>query len=156
MPDMTMSQAAEWTGLGRATIHKAIQSGRLSAEKVDGGTYRINPAELARVYPPATRRKIPESTADTAKLTAMAELMAAKDREIALHRAAAEKAEAVAADLRAERDKLLGMVEAAQLRLAHEPREAAPGAALQAAAPAPAPAMLPRARAWVRAQLGRL
>lgn len=156
MPDMTMSQAAEWTGLGRATIHKAIQSGRLSAEKVDGGTYRINPAELARVYPPASHRKTPESTSDIAKLTAVAELMAAKDREIALHREAAAKADAVAADLRTERDRLLGIVEAANRVLAHEREAAAPGTAIQAAAPAPAPVMLPRLRARVRALLGRL
>jgi hypothetical protein len=37
--------------------------------------------------------------------TSIAELMAAKDREIALHRQLAEQAEATVADLRKERDR---------------------------------------------------
>ena len=150
MPDMTMSQAAQWAGVTRATIHKAIKAGRLSAERGDGGMYRINPAELERVYQPAAPRDTPESTPDTA------ELMAAKDREIALLRELADKADAAAADLRVERDRLLGIVEAANRVLAHEREVGAPGTAVQAAAPASAPVMLPRVRAWVRAQLGRL
>lgn len=37
----------------RSTIFKAIKGGRLSARKDDGGQFRIDPAELARVFAPA-------------------------------------------------------------------------------------------------------
>ena len=123
MPDMTMTQAAEWAGVTRATIHKAIKSGRLSAEKDAGGVYRINPAELERAYQPKpvnVSEDSRESRTDTVKL------IAAKDREIALYRQLAERADATAADLRAERDKLLGIVETTTRLLTHDRSEAAP------------------------------
>lgn len=37
-----------------ATITRAIKSGKLSATKLDGGGYEIDPSELFRVFPPAT------------------------------------------------------------------------------------------------------
>lgn len=46
----SMGGAARAVGLHKATIHRAIKSGRLSAEKREDGTYAIDPAELARVY----------------------------------------------------------------------------------------------------------
>lgn len=47
----TLSEAAEETGRSRSTIHRAIKAGRLSAQREEGGTYRIDGAELARVFP---------------------------------------------------------------------------------------------------------
>jgi hypothetical protein len=49
MPEMTLSQAAEWAGKTRSTVFKAIKSGRLSARRTDDGQWMIDPAELARV-----------------------------------------------------------------------------------------------------------
>ena len=46
---LTLAQAAERAGTARSTIFRWIRSGRLSATKLDGGTYRIDPAELMRV-----------------------------------------------------------------------------------------------------------
>ncbi len=46
----TITEAARQTGLTRAAIHKAIKNGRLSANKDDNGNYRIDAAELFRVY----------------------------------------------------------------------------------------------------------
>ena len=48
----TLGEAAKATGKSKATISKAIKSGRISASKGDNGVYRIDPSELHRVYPP--------------------------------------------------------------------------------------------------------
>lgn len=48
----TLSGAAEATGIGKTTIFRAIKKGRLSAQKVEDGSYRIDASELARVFPP--------------------------------------------------------------------------------------------------------
>lgn len=117
MPDMTMRQAAEWAGVTRGTIHKAITSGRISANKSDTGVYQINPAELERVYP---RRQpvgvsgdTPESHRDTPELTALR-------REVELLREVYRASEAREADLRSERDRLLGIVEGATRLLTYQ------------------------------------
>jgi len=53
MPDMSLTEAAEWAGKQRSTIFKAIKQGRLSAGKDEKGQFRIDPSELARVFAPA-------------------------------------------------------------------------------------------------------
>lgn len=136
MPDMTMTQAAEWAGVTRATIHKAIKSGRLTAPKDGGGVYRINPAELERVYRP---KAVDVSEDGQMSSPDIVEAMVAKNKQIALLRELADKAEATAADLRAERDRLLGIVEATTRLLTHQKAEAAPGALPQPLAVVPAP-----------------
>jgi hypothetical protein len=49
----TLGQAAIAVGKSKATISKAIKSGKISAEKQPNGSYKIEPSELHRVYPPA-------------------------------------------------------------------------------------------------------
>jgi predicted DNA-binding protein (UPF0251 family) len=53
---MTMGQAAKQAGVSKATLSRAIKSGKISANKNDKGGWDIDPAELFRVYPatPAT------------------------------------------------------------------------------------------------------
>ena len=117
MPDMTMRQASEWAGVTRATIHKAIVGGRLSATKDDRGVYRINPAELGRVYSPRQPVDVSvdtrESHHDTPELTALR-------REIELLKEANRASETREADLRVERDRLLGIVENTTRLLSHQ------------------------------------
>lgn len=48
---LSLKQAAEAVGKGKSTIQRAIKAGKLSAQISERGTYRIDPAELARVYP---------------------------------------------------------------------------------------------------------
>lgn len=48
----SLSQAAKETGKGKSSIHRAIKSGRLSAQRHEDGTYSIDAAELFRVFPP--------------------------------------------------------------------------------------------------------
>ena len=47
-----MTEAAKLTGKQRQTIHKAIKEGRISAVRSESGEWRIDPAELFRVYAP--------------------------------------------------------------------------------------------------------
>ena len=57
---LSMLKAAEQVGVSKATIFRAIKSGRLSANRREDGTYAIDPAELARVYPPQPVQAVPE------------------------------------------------------------------------------------------------
>jgi excisionase family DNA binding protein len=47
----TLGEAARAVGMSKPGIVKAIKNGRVSATRTDNGTYRIDPAELHRVYP---------------------------------------------------------------------------------------------------------
>jgi excisionase family DNA binding protein len=46
----SLSQAAKHAGVSKATIHRAIKSGKISAARPGHGSYKIDPAELSRVY----------------------------------------------------------------------------------------------------------
>lgn len=48
----TLNQAAKETGEAKATIMRAIHSGRMSAPKNELGQYEIDPSEFYRVFPP--------------------------------------------------------------------------------------------------------
>lgn len=48
----TAGQAAKAAGVSKATITRALQSGKISGLKDDHGTWSIDPAELHRVFPP--------------------------------------------------------------------------------------------------------
>lgn len=101
----TLGEAAKATGKSKATISKAIKSGRISASKDDTGAFRIDPSELHRIYPPIpkgeqeeTPKETPENTSESGDFKALqARLEAAQER-------LADK-EAVIADLREDRDK---------------------------------------------------
>ena len=47
----SLAQAAQAAGKSKPTISRAIKAGRLSATRTDDGSYAIDPAELARVFP---------------------------------------------------------------------------------------------------------
>lgn len=51
---LSASQAAKETGKSIPTITRAIKSGKLSAEKQEGGGFLIDPSELFRVFPAIT------------------------------------------------------------------------------------------------------
>lgn len=52
----TLSQAAEATGKNKATIQRAIKSGKITASKNSSGAYEIDPSELHRVFDATTQR----------------------------------------------------------------------------------------------------
>jgi len=49
--EYSLSKAALATGKGKSTIHRAIKSGKLSAQRHDNGSYTIDAAELFRAFP---------------------------------------------------------------------------------------------------------
>jgi hypothetical protein len=53
MPALSLRAAAQQAGVSRSTIHRAVQSGRVSAGRNDDGGYSIDPSELFRVYEPS-------------------------------------------------------------------------------------------------------
>lgn len=60
----TLSEAATATGKNKATIQRAIKSGKISAPKGPNGAYEIDPSELHRVFPPVTQlvAQLPKAT----------------------------------------------------------------------------------------------
>lgn len=124
----TLGTAAKAVGLSKATIHRAIKSGVISAVRKDNGSYEIQPAELHRVYAPVSlnapetgdmkQSETPPETLhaehDLAVANARMEAELTGLKEIVrLHREQVE-------DLRTERDRLLGQVEASTKLLTHE------------------------------------
>jgi hypothetical protein len=61
----TLGEAAKATGMSKAAISKAIKSGRISASKDETGTFKIDPSELHRVYPPTVSNKHEETPKTT-------------------------------------------------------------------------------------------
>jgi predicted site-specific integrase-resolvase len=51
----TLSEAAAATGKNKATIQRAIKSGKISAPKGESGSYEIDPSELHRVFQPVAQ-----------------------------------------------------------------------------------------------------
>lgn len=101
----TLGEAAKATGKSKATISKAIKSGRISARKDETGTFHIDPSELHRVYPPTVhseQKETPENTTDKIGIDGtirelQARLEAARER--------LSDKEAVIADLKEDRDR---------------------------------------------------
>lgn len=48
----TLGEAAKAVGKSKTTLHRAIKSGRISAQRTSDGSYSIDSAELHRVFPP--------------------------------------------------------------------------------------------------------
>jgi hypothetical protein len=106
---LTLAQAAKETGLTKPAIFKAIKSGKISASKDARGQWMIDPAELFRVYAPASQKETGEPhTAHVGLLLKLKELEAKlevnekrlldKDAEIETYRRQMD-------DLRSERER---------------------------------------------------
>jgi len=52
----TAGQAAKAAGVATSTITNALKAGKISGEKDENGSWRIDPAELHRVYPPVASK----------------------------------------------------------------------------------------------------
>lgn len=61
----TLGEAAKATGISKASISRAINSGRISATKKDDGSFSIEPVELHRVYPPKSTTPVTETPSET-------------------------------------------------------------------------------------------
>ncbi len=65
----TLSQAAAATGKNKATIQRAIKSGKISASKNTSGTYEIDPSELHRTFDATTQRVMKQPNATIRNIT---------------------------------------------------------------------------------------
>lgn len=101
----TLGEAAKATGKSKATISKAIKSGRVSAHKDESGTFHIDPSELHRVYPPADFSERLETHTNTpTRMNIDGTIRELQARLEAAHERLADK-ETVISDLREDRDK---------------------------------------------------
>jgi hypothetical protein len=98
----SLKQAADATGRQKTTILRAIQRGKISASKDEHGEWEIDPAELHRVYDPASAASS-ETEQVHAAISSSAD--AATHREIALLREMLADKNAVIEDLREDRDR---------------------------------------------------
>ena len=101
----TLGEAAKATGKSKATISKAIKSGRVSAHKDESGTFHIDPSELHRVYPPAVSSEQHETQVNTPARTGIdGTIRELQARLEAAHERLSDK-ETVIADLKEDRDR---------------------------------------------------
>ena len=118
---LSVQEAADEVGVNKTTIWRAVKSGKLSATQDGDGQYQIDPAELARVYPPGARNADDSdamqqhATAENSSndIALQVELAVLRERVQALERERDSLADDKAA-AKAERDRLYGMVEATQ------------------------------------------
>ena len=137
----TLGEAAKATGMSKAAISRAIKLGTISAEKQENGSYKIDPAELHRVYPPVTTEqanKTSTQAVNTTELNALNRELQAR-LEAALQRLG-DKDEVIA-DLREDLNRW--RTQAERLALNKPTSEVI-------AVPAPPPATAPKARSWWR------
>lgn len=98
---LTLGQAAREANVSKATIHRAIKGGKLSAGRPGNGAYEIDPAELSRVYgfakplqPPGARQGATGGTpAETGGVPALQARVAILEAELAAERRRASTAE---------------------------------------------------------------
>lgn len=119
MPSLSLRDAATAAHVSKSTILRAIQSGRLSAARLEGGGYAIDPAELFRVYPPRNASAPVQSDAvgqDTPPPAPDAPTSAteALNVQIEMLREMLSRADREAADLREDRDRWRSQAENAQ------------------------------------------
>ena len=95
--EMTLAEAAVAVNMTKPGLLKAIKSGRLSAVKDANGTWKLDTAELFRVYAPANRK------AETEPETPETEYAPAHT-ELAVTKAKLAAAEAMIDELKRSRD----------------------------------------------------
>lgn len=148
---LSLKEAAEAVGMGKPGLLKAIQKGRISAQKNALGEWQIDPAELHRVYKPVPVAPLPKEQIQRQEALP-------HEQEIALLRRdlehAAEKIESLKVDLERERRKDAETIDDLRRRLddteAKRERATAQLTALLSDQRAKAePEPVPRKRGWL-------
>ena len=97
-----MTEAAKLTGKQRQTIHKAIKEGRVSAVRSESGEWRIDPAELFRVYAPVSTMNDNQNNKVDSDLQ---RVDSGLQRELELLRERIREKDSIIDDLREDRDR---------------------------------------------------
>ena len=124
MASVGLKRASDLTGKNQSTIHRAMKAGRLSYSLSDSGERLVDTSELARLFPlkggDDTLRN--DASVGQRKDTQASDLRA----QLALMQQRIDGLEADKADLRAERDRLLAVIEtqAQQVKLLTDQRTA--------------------------------
>jgi len=95
----TLAEAATAAGVYKSTVLRAIKSGKISGAKNEMGEWIIEPVELHRVYPPATR-----SDADTSATQRYAPGDAEAELRATMLEERVAELKVALADMRAQRD----------------------------------------------------
>jgi hypothetical protein len=135
---LNLREAAEMAGTSKSSVFRAIKSGRLSATRTDAGEFRVDPAEVARVYTkdnvPLRGRRAPveqPEADDPANRSDVANRNATLEGEVKALSAEVRLLRELADNFKAERDKWQQQAE----RLALAP-------------PKPEPKIEPARRGW--------
>jgi hypothetical protein len=110
----SLAEAAKATGLYKSTILRSIKAGRLTGTKDALGQWQIDPAELHRVYAPASSNGAPTTQR---AFTQSAALIEAQGRATLAEQRLADL-KAALDDMKAQRDKWQVQAEATQRLLA--------------------------------------
>lgn len=108
---LSMLQAAKLAGTSKASIHRAIKAGRLSAGRREDGTYAIDPSELARVYPIRIETAQPERSETGSEPVAETPSTAALEVEVKMLRELLAQMREERDGLRQDRDAWRGQAE---------------------------------------------
>lgn len=133
----SLSQAAKETGKGKSSIHRAIKSGRLSAQRHQDGTYSIDAAELFRAFPPALSEPVPEQGMEPHHEPSVTPSTAEEVLRVRVEMLTAqlEREQETVADLRRRLDR----AEERILALSHSPATPVPSSAVPELQPSPKP-----------------
>jgi excisionase family DNA binding protein len=106
---VTLGQAAKQLGIGKATLSRYIKQGKLSAQKQEDGSYRIDASELDRIRgimrPPLEQKTEQNATPIETRML---------QREIELLRETLEQKDKIIEDTKSERDKWSRLAESLQ------------------------------------------
>jgi len=112
---LTLSEAAKQTGRSKETLSRAIKEGRLSVvEKTERG-FKLDPAEVFRVFPSKQPQATREDQTQTVANEATQKLITHLEETIRRLQQDKEEAAAREQDDRRERDRLLGIIEGLKL-----------------------------------------
>jgi hypothetical protein len=120
MVSISLAEAGKLTGLHKVSILRAIRKGKISAEKDEHGEWRIQPAELFRIYPPLPEQR----NGNGGEQQYAASLNGALDAEISALKQVNQILRDQLDDMRGQRDK---WEQAAQTALRQLPAPKAPG-----------------------------
>jgi hypothetical protein len=125
----TLGEAAKATGKSKATISKAIKSGKISAAKGENGAFKIDPSELFRVYPmkqsseqELTPETPQENTDSSAEIKILQVKLEAAEKEIQDKADQISKAEAREEDWRRQATNLTALLADQREKAAEPPK----------------------------------